>query len=57
MEILKSKIIIVTSYNYNINVQYSYCISNEGLLEECHKEQNMAVTVAATAAFCLKIGL
>jgi len=33
-----------------INASYS-CISNKGLLEECDKEQNLAVNGAATASF------
>ena len=39
----------VLELSININ---NYYISNGGLLEECDKEQNMAVTVAA-AASCL----
>jgi hypothetical protein len=47
-------IIIITHitilwYNYSI-VQLLYYISNKGLLEECDKEENVAVTVAATAS-------
>jgi len=32
---------------------YKYYTSNKGLLEECGKEENLAVTGAATA-FCFK---
>ena len=31
---------------------FLYCISNKALIEECDKEENVAVTVAATAS-CL----
>ena len=27
-----------------MNAQYNYCISNKGLLEECDKDENVAVT-------------
>ena len=36
-----------------VNARYNNCISNKGLLEECDKEANVAVTGAATA-FSLK---
>jgi hypothetical protein len=36
-----------------INAQYNYYISNNGLLEECDKEENVEVTGAATAS-CVK---
>jgi hypothetical protein len=36
-----------------INVLYNYYISNTGLVEECHKEENVAVTGAAST-FTLK---
>jgi len=32
---------------------YNYYISNKGLIEECDKEENVAVTGAATTS-CLK---
>jgi len=49
-----SIIIIITHvtillYNKFI-IQLLYYISNKGLLEECDKEENVAVTVAATAS-------
>ena len=31
-------------FNYIINAQYNYYISNKGLLEECNKEENLVVT-------------
>ena len=37
-------IIINAYYNDTINAQYNYCISNKGLLEECDRQQNVAVT-------------
>jgi hypothetical protein len=48
-------LIINACYNYNciIKVQCNYFISNKGLLEECDKEKNVAVTGAATTS-CLK---
>jgi hypothetical protein len=47
--------IIIGYYNYNciIRAQYNYYISNKGLLEECDKETNVAVTEAAITS-CLK---
>jgi hypothetical protein len=30
--------------NYVVNAQYNYYISNKGLLKECDKEENVAVT-------------
>jgi len=36
-----------------INPQYNYYIYNKGLLEESDKEENVAVTWAATVS-CLK---
>jgi len=43
------------SYYYYIiiNTEYNYYIYNDGLLEECDKEQNVTVTVATTA-YCYK---
>jgi hypothetical protein len=43
---------IINTHYCIINVQYNY-ISKEALLEECDKEQNVAVTGAATTS-CLK---
>jgi len=42
-------------YNYNCknNAQCNYYISNKCLLEECDKEENVAVTGAAVTS-CLK---
>jgi hypothetical protein len=40
-------IIINVYYNYIINAYHNYYISNEVLLEEGDKEENLAVTVAA----------
>ena len=37
-------IIIITYYNYIINAQCNYYNSNKGLLEECDKKENEAVT-------------
>jgi hypothetical protein len=37
-------------YNYIINVYYNYYICNKDLLEERDKQQNMAVTGAATVS-------
>ena len=37
-------IIINTNYNYIIGVSYNYYFSNKGLLKECKKEENVAVT-------------
>jgi len=37
-------------YNYVNNPKYNYCISNKVLLEECDKEANLAVPVAATTS-------
>jgi hypothetical protein len=34
-------------------VHYNYCISNIGFLEDCDKEENVAVTGAATVS-CLQ---
>jgi len=50
-----SIIIINVDYNYIINTQYNYCISNKGLLEECHKEENVAVTGAAAVSLFKRI--
>ena len=44
-------IIIDAYYNYMINAQCNYYIANKDI-EECDKEGNVAVTVAATAS-CL----
>jgi len=44
-------------YNYTINAQYNNYITYKGLLEECDKEENVAVTVAAATTSCLKRGL
>jgi hypothetical protein len=33
-----------------MNTQYNYYIATKGLLEDCDKKENMAVTVAAAAA-------
>jgi len=46
-------IIINAHYNYIINIYYSYYVCNKDLLEERDKQQNMAVTGAATAS-CFK---
>ena len=48
-------LIINAYYNYNciINAQCNYYVSNKGLLEECDKEENVAVTGAAVTS-CLK---
>jgi hypothetical protein len=43
-------IIIDECYKYIINAHYNYYISNKGLLEECYKEEYVAVTGAATAS-------
>jgi hypothetical protein len=45
-------LIINAYYNYNciIKAQCNYYISNKGLLEECDKEENIAVTGAATTS-------
>ena len=45
--------VITNVYYYIISAQQNYCNSNEGFPEDCDKEENMAVTVAATAS-CLK---
>ena len=34
-----------------INAQYNYYISNKGLLKECDKEENVAVTGATAASY------
>jgi hypothetical protein len=46
--------IIIQAYvNYIVNVQYNYSIANKGLFEECDKEENVAITGAATTS-CFK---
>jgi len=37
-----------------MNAQCNYDIAYKGLLEECNKEENGAVTVATTTASCYK---
>ena len=58
-EVLESSIIIINYciviiinayYNCIIRAKYNYYISNKGLLEECDKEENVAVAGAATAS-------
>jgi hypothetical protein len=51
--IIKYCMIINAYYNYVINMLDNYYVSNTGNLEECDKEENLAVTVAATTS-CLK---
>jgi len=46
-------IIIKAYYNCIIHIQYNYYISNKGLLEECDKEENVAVNGAVVTS-CLK---
>jgi len=46
-------IIINVYYNYIINSYYNYNISNEDLVEECDKAENVEVTGAA-ATSCLE---
>jgi len=44
-------IIINAYYIYIINSWNNYYIRNKGFLEECDKEENVAVTGAATASY------
>ena len=37
-----------------INSQYNYHSSHKGLPQQCHKQHNVTVTVAATAVSCHK---
>jgi len=37
-----------------MNAQCNYDLANKGLLEECNKEENGALTVAAATAYCYK---
>jgi hypothetical protein len=37
---------------YNFIVKLLYYISHKGLIEECNKLENVAVTVAVTASVC-----
>jgi hypothetical protein len=41
-------IIIIVYYNYTIEAKYNYDIFHTSFLEECDKEENVAVTGAAT---------
>ena len=49
-------ITIIVYYDYTTKAQYNYDIFKTGFLEECDKEENVAVTGAATTS-CLKISL
>jgi hypothetical protein len=51
--IINYRIIIINTYNYTINALYDYYVPNIGLLKECNKEPNVAVTGATTAS-CFK---
>jgi len=48
--------IIIVYYNYAIKARYNYDIFHTGFLEECDKEENVAVTGTATTS-CSKIRL
>jgi hypothetical protein len=48
-KVLESSIIII-NYFIIINAYYNYYISNEVLLEECDKDNNLEVTGGVTAS-------
>jgi hypothetical protein len=55
-KVLESPIIIIiinAYYNYIINGQYSYYISNNSLLNECNMEENWEITGDDITSLCL----